>query len=87
MDLGTTLQIAQIVVYVLGAAVFVIMLKADIRILRHDMATMKLRQDAINDSFKMLTDVLTKVAVQDTRINAIESSVNELRHNKGFIRD
>lgn len=41
-DLSPVLQIIQIVLYFVGMAVFVIMLKADVRILRHDMASMKL---------------------------------------------
>lgn len=85
MDLNSLLQIAQIIAYILGAAFFVMMLRADIRILRHDMANMKVRQDALNEAFTQLTSVLTQVAVQDARINAIERSVEELRHGDGLI--
>ena len=85
MDLNTTLPVGQIAAYLLGAAVFVIMLKADIRILRHDMATMKVRQDALNEAFSQLTNVLTQVAVQDMRIKSIEDDIKELRHGDGWI--
>lgn len=63
------------------------MLKADIRILRHDMANLTVRQDALNEAFQQLTGILTQVAVQDTRIKAIEDDIRELRHGKGYIKD
>jgi hypothetical protein len=85
MDLSAALQIAQVAAYVVGAAIFVLMLRADIRVLRHDMASMKLRQDALNEAFTSLTTILTQVAVQDNRINRIESDVSELRHGDGYI--
>lgn len=85
MDLSSLLQIAQIIAYLLGAAFFVMMLRADIRVLRHDMATMKLRQDALNEQMTMMTSVLTKVAVQDNRISAIEEDIRGLRHGDGYI--
>lgn len=85
MNLSTILQIAQIAAYILGAAIFVAMLKADIRILRHDMRNLSVRQDALAEGFKSLTDILTKVAVQDQRIKAIEDDVRELRHGRGYI--
>ena len=85
MDLSTFLQISQVVAYIVGAVVFILMMRADIRVLRHDMASMKIRQDALNDAFSQLTTILTKVAVQDTRINAIEEDVRELRHGDGYI--
>ena len=85
MDLSTALSIAQIVAYLVGAAFFIIMLRADIRILRHDMASLKLRQDAVNETLSQLTTVLTKVAVQDTRITAVEEDMRELRHGDGYV--
>ena len=85
LETSTTLQIIQIAAYLLGVAFFVIMLRADIRILRHDMATLQVRQDALNEAFAGLTSVLTQVAVQDTRIKSIEDDIRELRHGKGYI--
>jgi len=86
MDLSALLQIAQIVAYLLGAAFFVMMLRADIRVLRHDMASLTFRQDALSEAFSQLTNILTKVAVQDTRIASIEEDIRELRHGRGFIK-
>lgn len=86
-DLSPVLQIIQIVLYFVGMAVFVIMLKADVRILRHDMATVKLRQDALNESLGVLTTVMTRVAVQDARMKSMEDSISELRRGRGHIQD
>jgi hypothetical protein len=79
------IQVVQLAAYLIGAAIFVAMLKADIRILRHDVRNLSIRQDALNDAFSQLTNVLTQVAVQDARIKAIEDDVRELRHGDGFI--
>jgi len=87
MDLSSALQIAQVVAYILGAVIFIAMMKADIRIIRHDMKIIQLRQDALNEAFKQLTEVLTRVAVQDNRILRIENDIRELRHGKGYIKD
>lgn len=85
MELGAILQIAQIVAYIVTAAVFVIMIKADIKIVKHDLNIMRVRQDSFSESVKQLTLILTSVAVQDNRINAIEEDIRELRHGKGFV--
>lgn len=87
MDLSSALQVVQIVAYLFGAAIFVIMLKADIRVLRHDMNNLTVRQEAMNTSFLQLTEVLRQVAVQDQRIKSIEDDIKELRHGKGYVRD
>lgn len=79
------LQIMQIVAYLLGVAFFVIMLKADIRIIRHDLSNLKIRQDALNEAFQQLTTVLSQVAVQSQRLTAIEEDIRELRHGNGYI--
>lgn len=86
-DLSPVLQIIQIVLYFVGMVFFVIMLKADVRILRHDMATVKLRQDALNESLGVLTTVMTRVAVQDARMKSMEDSISELRRGRGHIQD
>lgn len=85
MDITIILQISQVVAYLVGAAIFILMMRADIRVLRHDMASMRVRQDALNEAFSQLTTILTTVAVQDTRINRIETDINELRHGNGYI--
>lgn len=85
MELGAILQITQIVAYIIVGLVFVIMIKADIKIVKHDLNVMKVRQDSFSESVKQLTLILTSVAVQDNRINAVEEDIRELRHGKGFV--
>ena len=83
--LPEVLQIVQIAAYLIGAAIFVAMLKADIRVLRHDVRNLSLRQDALNEAFKQLTEILTTVATQDIRIKAIEDDIRELKHGRGYV--
>lgn len=85
LDTGTTLQIVQVIMYLVGVVYFVAMIKADIRVVRHDMAALKSRQDILNDAFMQLTTILTKVAVQDQRIAGIEEDIREIKHGKGFV--
>lgn len=87
MDLSTTLQVAQLGAYLVIGTVFVVMIKSDIRVVRHDMKNLHTRQDALNLGFTQLTTILTQVAVQDQRIKAIEDDIRELRHGKGYVRD
>ena len=84
-DVSVLLQIGQLVAYLVVAAIFIAMLKADIKILRHDMKNLSVRQDALNEGFTQLTQILTKMAVQEMRINGIEDDIRELRHGQGFI--
>ncbi len=85
MDLNSILQVGQILAYLVGIAIFIIMLKADIRILRHDMAAITLRQNILNEAFSQLTSILTTIARQDERIKATEDDIRDLRHGRGLI--
>lgn len=60
-------------------------LRADVRVLKHDVGNVRERQNILNEAFTQLGSVLTKVAVQDERLNAIAQDINELRHGQGFI--
>ena len=82
VSVGNLLQI--IVIVVGGVAVF-FKLQGEVRIVRHDMANMKQRQDDLNEAFTQLGMILTKVAVQDERLNAIAKDIDEMRHGQGFI--
>lgn len=82
VSVGNLLQIMVIV----GGGLWVFFaLRADVRVVKHDMANMKQRQDDLNEAFTQLGKILTQVAVQDQRIIAIERTVEELRHGQGFI--
>jgi len=50
----------------------VVMLKADVSMMQKEIIK--------------IGDVLTKLAVADTRLNNIERDIRELRHGEGFIR-
>lgn len=66
-------------------------LKGDVRIVRHDMATIKQRQEGFNEALSQLTAILTKVAVQEERfasqehrIEVCEQDVRDLQSGIGF---
>lgn len=89
VSVGNLLQM--IVIVVGGLSVF-FALRADVRVMRHDMNNLKERQEALSEAFKQLGDILKQVAVQDERlveqsrrIGAAERTIDELRHGKGFI--
>lgn len=85
MDWQSAVQIATLVAYLGGAILFVVMIKADIRVVKHDMRTLAQRQDILGEAFKQQGDILKSVAVQDTRLDRIEEDIREIRHGEGFV--
>lgn len=61
-------------------------IKSQISSIRTDIDHIKENQRDLSESFKQLGSILTKVAVQDTRLNMIEKKLDELAHNKGFVQ-
>jgi len=61
-------------------------LKNEIRSLRFGLKQVEVKQEALSDAFKQLGVILTQVAVQDTRLQMIEKSVDELRHGQGYVK-
>jgi hypothetical protein len=49
------------------------------------MAAMKTRQDDLGEAFTQLGNILTKVAVQDERLNQMAKTIDEMRHGQGFV--
>lgn len=82
INLGNLLQIGA---FMVASVAFFFAIKADIRVLRHDMHSLRTRQDELNNAVGQLSAILTKVAVQDNRLNAIEEQIRELRHGDGYI--
>lgn len=78
-------NLLQIIVIVGGGLWVFFTLRADVRVMRHDMNNLKERQQSLNDAFATLGEILKQVAVQDQRLIAIEKTVDELRHGQGFI--
>lgn len=64
---------------------FFLGLRSEIKRLASDISHIKENQKSLQDGFSQLNSILTKVAVQDTRLNMIEKKLDELAHNKGFI--
>ena len=82
VSVGNLLQMLVIVVG--GLSVF-FSLRADVRVMRHDMSNLKERQEALSEAFKQLGNILTQVAVQDQRLVQMKNEIDELRHGRGFI--
>lgn len=61
-------------------------IKFQISALRNDIDHIKENQRDLSESFKQLGSILTKVAVQDTRLNMIEKKLDELSHGQGFVK-
>lgn len=58
---------------------------SSIDLLRKDVTYIQEGQKALNEAFKQLSIILTKVAVQDTRMTMLERRVDELAHGKGIV--
>lgn len=80
--LGDILVISAMLVAVTGAYYT---LKSDVRVLRHDFNSMKTAVDLMSSAMRSFSDVLTKIAVQETRVDRIEEDVKDLRHGRGFV--
>lgn len=61
-------------------------IKYDIASLRTDINHIKETQKSLAEAFTQLGNILTKVAVQDARVQMLEKKVDELAHNKGFVQ-
>lgn len=78
--------IIKIVLITFGAFGFFYALRNDINSLKHDISSIRDSQRALNEAFTQLGSILTKVAVQDTRLNMLEKKIDELSHGLGFVK-
>jgi len=53
--------------------------------LKNTVATLKTDVDGIQSEIKKLAQVLTEMAVANSRLNHIEEDIRELKHYRGFI--
>lgn len=60
-------------------------IRSQISSIRNDIDHIKENQRDLSESFKQLGSILTKVAVQDTRLNMIEKKLDELSHGLGYV--
>lgn len=70
---------------ILAAYGVVLSLRGQIKALAIDIGYIKENQKALQEGFNQLNNILTRVAVQDTRLNMIEKKLDELAHGKGII--
>jgi hypothetical protein len=82
VSLGNILTIITVV----GAVMtFMWNMRGDINIVKNDISYLQESQKALAEAFSQLGKILTAVAVQDTRINAIERRIEELAHGRGYV--
>lgn len=75
ISIGT---IVEVVTIALGGALFIWSMRARIEGMGQELSSLK-------QEISKLADILTKLAVQDQRILAIEKDVDELRHGTGYV--
>ncbi len=78
--------ILKVIVITFGAFGFFWALRNDIVSLRGDIAHIKDNQKHLQEGFAQLNAILTKVAVQDVRLNMIDKKLDELSHGQGFVK-
>jgi hypothetical protein len=78
-------HILTIIVLVTGGAGVFYALRTDVVVIKNDMSALKSRQDALGEAFTQLGNILTKVAVQDERLNQMSKTIDEMRHGQGFV--
>lgn len=82
ITLGEALTVLSVVGGALGMFFGV---RADVRIVKHDLRSINDRVSNLADAFGTLGDILTKVAVQDTRIDRVEQDIRDLQRGEGMV--
>lgn len=65
---------------------FFLAIRYDIKSLKVSIEHIKENQKQLQEAFTQLGSILTKVAVQDTRLNMVEKKLDELSHGQGFVK-
>ena len=86
MELSTAYQVGQLLAMVILATLFVVMIKADVKVLRVQMDGINENLKVLNTSFTKLSEVLSKSDVLETRLCRAEDDIRELRHGRGFVQ-
>lgn len=74
------------VIAIFGSIIsFVVFIHSKLTQLSSDVSQIKEHQKTLMDSLNQINNILTKIAVQDTRLNMLEKDIDELRHGQGFI--
>jgi hypothetical protein len=82
--LGDVIQLVAFIAAVLAAFY---KLEGDVRVLKHDFASMKASVELLSAAMKSFGDVLSKIAVQENRLDQHEKLIDELRHGEGLVTD
>lgn len=69
-----------------AALAFFFALRNEIFSLKTDINHIKENQKSLSEAFTQLGNILTKVAVQDARLQMIEKKIDELSHGQGFVK-
>lgn len=76
-----------------GGLLVVLRMGGDLRNMKYDMTHMKSQVQTLSGAFDKLGTILTKVAVQDTRLTGLEEDkrrlerrLDEFAHGRGFIQ-
>ena len=78
-------EIATVLSIIAGAVGMFFGVKSDVRVVKHDLHSLNDKVALMATAWSKLGDILTQVAVQDTRINRVEEDVRELRHGEGMV--
>lgn len=72
-------------VLLVGGLTYVLRTGGDIRVMKNDMRYLNEQVKVLNTAFSGLSSVLTKLAVQEERLSALQSQINDLRYGRGYV--
>lgn len=78
MEFTVQLQLAQFIAYFIGVTVFIVMIKADVKVLT-------VQINGILKNLELLNLTISQNAIQDMKISRLEEDIREMKHGRGFI--
>lgn len=79
--------IAQTIALLGGIITWGMHLNKDIALIKADINNLQSSHRNFSEAFKQLGQILTQVAVQDTRLLNTEKRLDELAHGRGFVAE
>ena len=76
-----------IVIIGLGAMSAFYRLQGDLRVLRHEFRNMEAVQLNLQENLTSLTTIMTQIAVQQTRLDMLQTDIEDMKHGRGFVLD
>lgn len=77
--------ILQTLVLLGGILAWGMKLNTDISLIKADISNLQSSNKNFSATFSQLGNVLTQIAVQDTRISNIDKRITDLSHGRGFV--